>query len=207
MRYTPRTKPTMHMDVVSMNEEPYRLSISLGRYLFAASLLAPKDLVLDVGCGLGLETVTLASQCKEVHGVDIDSVAIDCAKKRYQDHSNVRFEVADIEIDDITYAPYTAVVALDVLEHLNDPERFIQKLTDKRYFFNLSERMIVIGTPRKQDIPLRNEGHTKEFTTQEFYGLMDKYFSRVLRFGQNEDVVSNTFNLDRAWYLFGVCIL
>ena len=40
------------------------------------------DIILDIGCGDGLETILLGKKCKMIYGIDINKSRIDIAKRR-----------------------------------------------------------------------------------------------------------------------------
>jgi SAM-dependent methyltransferase len=86
-------------------------------------LLAPAVRILDVGCGTGdFGRYRLAGA--EVWGVDTDVMALERAE---------RYEiplVVDLECDDLPFEDgfFDAVLAKDVLEHLQDPGRVAREL-------------------------------------------------------------------------------
>jgi 2-polyprenyl-3-methyl-5-hydroxy-6-metoxy-1,4-benzoquinol methylase len=89
------------------------------RYELAASLLEGRR-VLDLCCGIGYGTLTLAETAAEVVGVDRDAGAIDTATVLGADAGNVRFETADA----VAYLAehgeeFDAIVCYEGLEHLD----------------------------------------------------------------------------------------
>ena len=80
--------------------------------------------VLDVGCGIGDFGRYRPHDTVEVHGVDVDRGAIEQAKQ---------YEIAtrvDLESEQLPYQDgfFDAILAKDILEHLQHPERVVVDL-------------------------------------------------------------------------------
>jgi SAM-dependent methyltransferase len=83
----------------------------------------PGARVLDVGCGVGQVVARLAEAGYEAHGVDVSEPNIERAKKfcpRCQLYDGRRLPFAE--------AHFGSVGALNVLEHVDEPEAFIKEL-------------------------------------------------------------------------------
>jgi SAM-dependent methyltransferase len=76
--------------------------------------------VLDIGCGAGNVASAIAESCPQlrVHGVDVSSAALDLARRTAPD---LDFQQAPAERLPFRDESMSAVVMLDVLEHLQDP--------------------------------------------------------------------------------------
>jgi len=192
-------------------ERPDSVLFHLARYRFVGRLLNKSDKVLDIGCGIGTGTHYLKDFCSSVIGIDVDSEAVIKAKSLYE-NDDIRFHAQDAEylLYDIgcfdghwwmDYKSPNVITSIDVIEHLEHPERFVEDV----YEMLPESGVFICGTPRKQDIQLRNSWHHHEFEPDEFFELLESYFPRVFRFGMNEETVS-VFNVDTCWYLWGVCI-
>jgi len=83
------------------------------------------SLVLEVGCGTGAQTVTLAQRSPEARfvSIDISSVSLAEAKKRIDsaDITNVEFRQADIFASPFSAESFDHVFVCFVLEHLSQP--------------------------------------------------------------------------------------
>lgn len=80
--------------------------------------------ILDIGCGGGLVTEPMARLAATVTGADADPVAIGVA----QDHaaqSGLEINYVNAPAEDINQR-FDIVLALEIIEHVNDPARFIQ---------------------------------------------------------------------------------
>ncbi len=88
-----------------------------------ASLVTPGSRVLEVGCGLG-DLVAGLDASRKV-GVDISPRMIEIAKRR---HPDVELVVADVEEDELPPGPYDAIVLSEVIGHLDDIERALDRL-------------------------------------------------------------------------------
>jgi SAM-dependent methyltransferase len=97
-----------------------------GFYAKYADTLQPAEpgaRVLDVGCGVGQVVARLAEAGFEAHGVDVSEPNIQRAKKfcpRCQLYNGRELPFAD--------GHFASVGALNVLEHVDEPEAFIREL-------------------------------------------------------------------------------
>ena len=80
--------------------------------------------ILDIGCGIGTASFVLAEQGNEVIGWDINKQSIDFAnfkKKKYDLKGEFTQEAPD-------FSQFDIVVAIDVLEHIENLEEFLRTL-------------------------------------------------------------------------------
>jgi len=101
-------------------------------YVRVGGLQRSQVKVLDVGCGIGIYALCLASLGYQVIGVDINGSDIKTAKERAEGFGNVDFIVAEgatyLENSD---ALFSVILALDVLEHMEQPEGFCRAVMDR----------------------------------------------------------------------------
>lgn len=107
-------------------EDPYGLK---KRLAFASQLLEQKRAshVLEVGCGTGaLLLQPLALKYPDCHftGIDSDAASIDYANNRFQYH-NLNFSTS---LNQISQSKFQIVIASEVLEHVDEPLKFLQTL-------------------------------------------------------------------------------
>jgi 2-polyprenyl-3-methyl-5-hydroxy-6-metoxy-1,4-benzoquinol methylase len=87
-------------------------------YAFAESFISNKDRVLDVGSGCGMFSSYVSG---EYTGLDFNPAAVEQAKR-----DGVRVLNESVQAHAAkTSLPYTVVTAFQVLEHVSDPDRFI----------------------------------------------------------------------------------
>ncbi|MEO1133236.1 MAG: methyltransferase domain-containing protein [Cyanobacteria bacterium J06639_1] len=90
--------------------------------------------VLEAGCGVGAQTVTLARNSPEANIVSVDiserSIAIAEQKVRAAGFSNVTFQQGDIFNLDFAPASFDHIFACFVLEHLSEPVEAIACLLE-----------------------------------------------------------------------------
>ena len=91
----------------------------LSRYKF--------DRILDVGCGDGNFVISVAKACrtKEVYGVEISEKGVEMARK-----NGVQSYQIDVDEDDFPFEDnyFDAVTALELIEHLFDPDHFLDEV-------------------------------------------------------------------------------
>jgi SAM-dependent methyltransferase len=87
------------------------------------SLVMPSSRVLEVGCGLG----DLISDLKggKVCGIDFSEEVIRLAKLR---HPGLDVRVVDVEEDPLPKGPFDVVILSDVLGHLDDVQRAMERI-------------------------------------------------------------------------------
>jgi ubiquinone biosynthesis O-methyltransferase len=85
----------------------------------------PETTLLDIGCGNGALTASLAKRGAAVTGIDLSESGIALARAA---HPDVRFEVGSV-YDDLRarFGTFDRVVALEVIEHLFDPRTFLRR--------------------------------------------------------------------------------
>jgi SAM-dependent methyltransferase len=160
--------------------EPGIVALHRKRYEFAQPYCRGRD-VLDAGCGAGYGTALLAADARSVVGVDLDSEAIDYAKRRYGG-PNVEFRVGDMTALDLEAGSVDVVCAFETVEHLVEPELF---LAETRRV--LRERgMLFASTPRAARTTERptNPHHVREYSADDFAALLRTQFPLVDLFGQ-----------------------
>ncbi len=88
-----------------------------------ASLVVPGSRVLELGCGLG--DLLAAVQPTVGLGLDLSPKMIEIAQQR---HPELTFRVADIERDPLPEGPFDFVILSDVIGHLGDIERGLDRV-------------------------------------------------------------------------------
>jgi 2-polyprenyl-3-methyl-5-hydroxy-6-metoxy-1,4-benzoquinol methylase len=82
---------------------------------------APVERILDYGCGSGVMLPFLAQNSGQVTAMDIDLVPLDCVRKFVPLESNVQvLDASKSPIRDLPAHSFDFIVALDVLEHVED---------------------------------------------------------------------------------------
>ncbi len=113
----------------------------------------PRPQVLDVGCGGGFNSNYLAEHSFAVTGVDLSEESLAVAT-RYDSTNTVNYIRADAYELPFADNSFDAVIAMDFLEHVEDPARVIAEvsrvLRPKGTFFfhtfnrNLLSRLVII---------------------------------------------------------------
>jgi SAM-dependent methyltransferase len=107
---------------------------ALAELLHADSVFAAGDRVLEIGCGVGSQTITLARQNPGAHIVSIDrsgeSLATARARIAEAGLVNVSFEQADLFDLPFPAGSFDHVFACFVLEHLADPVAALRIASD-----------------------------------------------------------------------------
>jgi SAM-dependent methyltransferase len=80
----------------------------------------PAERVLDIGCGFGSTSLSVAARGATVHGVDISPVMIRRARERAAERTDVSFAVCDAQEDDLG-GPYDAATSRFGVMFFADP--------------------------------------------------------------------------------------
>jgi len=181
---------------------PRRVLYSLSYYKFAAKIIGSNKRVLDIGCGEGLGTWLLKTECGYAKGIDIDQDAIEIARKNWQDP---RIAFADSDFLSVKEKQYDAVVAFDVIEHILTKNRphFFQKIISCLSHDGIA----IIGTPNitshQYALEATKAGHVDMYSGDRLEKEMMQYFSHIFMFGANDEVIHTGF-LPMAHYLIVV---
>lgn len=171
----------------------YGLTIFKGvRGNFLAERIGTGKKVLDIGCRDGMLTATYC-EGNEVLGVDIDTKALETAKK------NLGIETMHFDLSGdwpLEANSFDVVVAGEVIEHVYFPNKVLDKaarvlkpegvlLGTVPNAFTLKNRIrLFLG--RKKNTPLQDPTHINHFSRREMEGLLRQRFREVrfLPFGR-----------------------
>ncbi len=82
--------------------------------------------ILDIGCGAGLLTNALALEGHAVSGIDLSEESLKIARNKDLTQK-VRYEVANAYELPFPDASFDVVCAMDILEHVENPNKLIQE--------------------------------------------------------------------------------
>ena len=139
------------------------------RYVYACRAFVGMD-VMDFGCGVGYGAEMLAAAGNRVTAVDSSVEALQIAKLRR----------AHLPIDFLDHIPgrhkFDAVVALEVVEHLDDPAKFINRIWARHLLVSVPVRPTVGANPH----------HRNDFTLDGFTALLEQHWQVTVRWIQVE---------------------
>ncbi len=110
-------------------------------------LLGTSCTILDIGCGAGFLTNTLAKAGHRVTGIDSSESSLNIAKIRDETHS-VEYLQKDAFSMDYAQGSFDVICAMDFLEHIEEPERIVQMVSSflrpgGLFFFHTFNRNIL----------------------------------------------------------------
>lgn len=170
-----------------------------------------KPKMVDVGCGSGTGSNILSQEADFVWGIDKNEWSIEFAKEAYTREKNgiyyssqVTFDVFDVMVDTRDTMKFDYVVAIEVIEHIEDAEGFlkniIQKFTkrDKRGDVHIPAEAteFFISTPNRAFRKIRKDRpeniyHVREWLAfSEFSAMLKKYYEEVEILNQKGEPIS-----------------
>lgn len=164
-----------------------REPLQMGWYTFAGRLVTGLT-VLDVGAGSGEGLKVMAANAKDALGIDLDE--------------RLQSQIPRVEIrplSSIGEKAFDAVVAIDVIEHVEDDIGFVRDMV------RVARQWVFVTTPNYAVSRNRHPYHVREYVPEEFEGLFAPY-GRMTIFAGNpsgderqEIVVGHK----RLYYLLG----
>lgn len=156
-----------------------------------------KPNIVDVGCGSGVGSNILSQEAHFVWGIDKNEWSIEFAQEAFTREKNgiyyspqVTFDVFDIMTDSRQVMQFDIVVAIEVIEHIYDTDKFLKSLhrlgkrnKNNDYHVNPPTEFY-ISTPNRNSKKIRkdhpdNQFHVREWTSEEYFDLLSKYFEKV----------------------------
>lgn len=151
----------------------------------------PTKTVLDIGCGSGHGSNTLARKFHTVYGVDISPEAISYAQTNWQ-LPNIIFQTGDSLNIPFPDNSFDVVVAFEVFEHLTDWRKFLSEI--KRVL--KADGLVYLSTPNKTlyspgtKKPI-NPHHVFEMTIPEFKAALEEFYSIEHLYGQRTPIYND----------------
>jgi SAM-dependent methyltransferase len=156
----------------------------ISRYSFATGL-ATKKRVLDVGCGTGYGTASMAATAELALGFDISPEAIDHAIHNYG--GKAKFVVGSAESFPVAAESFDLITAFEVIEHLAGWQRLLSEasraLAEDGLFLVSTPNKTYYGEARQRMGP--NAFHVHEFEHAEFVEALTTWFPNVRILAQN----------------------
>jgi len=135
-----------------------------------------KSRILDCGCGIGIfGQIMKENGYRNIIGIDFNEKSLRCAKNFY---SVNKMDCQNLALVDNFY---DVIVALNVIEHLEDPKQFLTEI--KR--ITKPNSLYVFSTPnvnfiRKLIRPIKCKDHKHFWNIKQFIGMLDKNKFKVL---------------------------
>jgi GT2 family glycosyltransferase/SAM-dependent methyltransferase/glycosyltransferase involved in cell wall biosynthesis len=153
------------------------------RYLWAAGVVSGRK-VLDLGSGEGFGAAILADSAVQVVGVDVDARTVEHSRLNYAG-PNLEFCVGTaLDLSAYEDGSFGAVVAFEIIEHVQDQERVLQEV--ERVLAD--DGLLVMSTPDRrlysEVTGQRNPFHERELGLEEFRELLVAAFPYVATWGQ-----------------------
>ena len=161
-----RYDPQAHPDTMMAAEH-------LARYRWARQFVQGRR-VLDAGSGTGFGALMLAEAgAAHVVGIDNDAPAVEQASAGCS--HNIEFTVGDVAAIPFGDASFDVVTCMEVIEHVEDPERVLDEL--QRVL--KPDGLLLLSTPNRDVVVPGNRFHVHEFTPHELTETLSARFHNV----------------------------
>lgn len=182
---------------ISIHEKYSTNKIGFGNWIFSHYDFSPDIKILELGCGTGnmwKANLHLMSEKTQLYLTDISEGMVASAKNTLGEHANITYGIVDIE--DIPYENgyFDRVIANMMLYHIPDLDKGLSEvkrvISDEGYFYcaTYGENGIVpyiSGLLREYGA---RDTTNKNFTLQNGYDILKKYFSVVQRFDYEDSL-------------------
>lgn len=174
---------------VGQVELTYDLKIGFpSSHTLAIAAAKPGAHILDLGCGQGYVSDHLAEKATRV-------VGLDQYIRSHSDRPNLEFKRWNMESEDfpVAISDFSQIFILDVIEHLKDPEVFMEKLragaanqrpeiilTTANIGFAVTRLMLLLGSFNYGRKGILDRTHTRLFTFHSLRELFDQTGYKVL---------------------------
>ena len=108
------------------------------RYYLGKGFINPEDKVIELGCGTGYGTAILSEVAKFVTGYDKEKANIHTCNLKHKRKNN-KFILTNLETAELKEAD--VATSFEVIEHLYEPAKFIQKVKSK------IKKFIIVSVP------------------------------------------------------------
>jgi len=154
-------------------EENYWYRRHLAVYEWIAERMGGRK-VVDLACGEGYGSDLLARSAAAVIGVDANPEAYEHARLRYW-HPNLEFRR---ELVEDFRDPVDAVVFLQTIEHIHEPEKLLAHFAQiaPLSYVSTPNRITLAGPDAEKS---ENPWHLKEYDIGEYRELLEPHFSKV----------------------------
>jgi len=156
-----------------------------------------KPTIVDVGCGCGAGANILSQEADFVWGIDKNEKSIQFAQEAFTRHKNgiyyssqLSFDQLDILKDTRQFMMFDIVVAIEIIEHINDYNTFLKQIVkfakQRKGTYNVASGAteFFISTPNRNnkhisDVRPKNKYHCREWTQEELMSVLSKYFEKI----------------------------
>ncbi|API86164.1 bifunctional 2-polyprenyl-6-hydroxyphenol methylase/3-demethylubiquinol 3-O-methyltransferase UbiG [Francisella uliginis] len=169
--------------------------------------------IIDIGCGGGILTESLATPSNNVYGLDASPEAINVAKE-HSKVSNLNIEYINSTIEDFTEnntVEFDVVTCMEMLEHVPDPESIIASIAkiikkDGMFFASTLNRnlksyllSIVAAEHILKMVPQGTHQYSKFIKPYELIKVAEKYgFEALEIIGIHYNPLLNNFKLGKG---------
>ena len=121
----------------SWDEEPRRVKVATE---VAAAIRNTLNLsttwdAMDMGCGTGLVTLSLAPQLGSITGIDSSSAMLDKLREKVKASgiTNVKTALCDLSAGQLPEGKFHLIISAMTLHHIKDPETLLSSLRSRLY--------------------------------------------------------------------------
>ena len=156
-----------------------------------------KPTIVDIGCGFGCGSNIMSQEADFVWGIDKNAKSVQFAQEAFTRQKNgvyynsqVMFDQWDIIKDTRAHMVFDIVVAIEIIEHVDDYATFLKNVItfakQKNNVYNVASgpTQFFISTPNRNNKNIReagpyNKAHVREWTSGEYLKILKDYFEKI----------------------------
>jgi len=127
------------------------------------------DVVLDLGCGFGWQTMWFARRCRKAIGIDTSCEDIRCAQylSRYTHETRTGFYCTTIEDAPFEKNYFSKIFSICVLEHVHSPESVLH--TSYQILKEGGEMLLSVDALESVEDPALIQKHQKDHLVEHYW--------------------------------------
>ncbi len=107
----------------------------------------PDDVLLDIGCGNGYVTASLATRVKEAHGADTSEVSVEQSRERYEGIPNLSFHTLPqddyLDLESLPVRGVTRMICVSVVQYYKSLDELRRLIANAKRVAAPSCRMLI----------------------------------------------------------------
>lgn len=168
-----------------------------------ADFITQGDKLLEISCEIGTMMFKLKDKFNSLTGIDINSQAIEWAKHKYSNISNMEFITCKAEELPFTSEQFDYIICLDALEHYDYPQIILRQV----YKLLTPDGKFIVTVPNWYDFFRKNPKHLHKHIPLGWMKLMEEAGFKIEKRWAIDFPLIHSKLLAKYLYWLGGCIV